>query len=86
MGSNPCARSVLLQDDPNLPTLPTNIQDQAAAFVQLVQEHAAWFRHNNVLIPFGNDFAHQNGQRSFKQMDALIQFVNSNASNNVKCV
>lgn len=75
---------LLLVSDTRLPTYPANIGALAAAFVDMVWERSAWYRHNNLLIPFGNDFAHQNAQLTFKQMDALMAFVNANESYGVK--
>ena len=77
---------LLLVSDTRLPTYPANIAALAAAFVDMVWERSAWFRHSNLLIPFGNDFSHQNAQLTFKQMDALMAFVNANESYSVKYV
>jgi hypothetical protein len=76
----PPVRRLLVQNDPKLPTLPTNIQQQAEAFAQMAWDRSTWYRHNNLLIPFGDDFTHQNAQRSFVQMDKLMAAVNGNES------
>eukprot|EP01133_Synstelium_polycarpum_P001460 gene1460-1693_t len=63
-----------IQDDPNL--FNVNIAERAAAFVAVAQEYATHFRTNNVLIPFGCDFAYMNANMYFKNIDKLIAYIN----------
>lgn len=65
-----------------LPTLAPNYVQQGEDFVNMARRRRQWYRHNYVLVPFGCDFAHQDAERSFIQMDQLISYVNSNKSLN----
>eukprot|EP00118_Oscarella_pearsei_P004513 m.19488 g.19488 ORF g.19488 m.19488 type:complete len:1215 (+) comp27848_c0_seq1:22-3666(+) len=71
-----------VQNDPRLPTYKADIKQEGEAFVVMARERLMWYRHNNLLIPFGCDYAHQNADRSFAQMDELINYVNSNKTLN----
>ena len=46
----------------------------------MAQQRKSLVRHNHVPVPFGCDFAHQNGYKSFAQMDKLMDYINSNAT------
>ena len=70
------------QNDPTLPTDPTNMIATGESFVKAANIRKPYFRHNHVLIPFGDDFAHTNAYHSFQQMDKIIEYVNSNSSLN----
>lgn len=59
---------LFIQSDPRLPTLRTNFVAQGEAFVSMARTRSGWYRHNNILIPFGNDFSHQAADFSFKQV------------------
>jgi hypothetical protein len=50
----------------------------------MVRTRSSWYRHNNLLIPFGDDFAHREAYNSFVNMDKLINYVNSHPSYNVQ--
>eukprot|EP01132_Coremiostelium_polycephalum_P008521 gene8521-10475_t len=65
-----------IQDDPNL--FNFNIQERAEEFVAIANEYATHYRTNNVLIPFGCDFAYMNSNMYFKNIDKLINYINSN--------
>lgn len=43
----------------------------------MVKQRSSYYRHNNLLIPFGDDFAHREAYNSFINMDKLIKYVNS---------
>ncbi|EGC34543.1 hypothetical protein DICPUDRAFT_34840 [Dictyostelium purpureum] len=58
----------------------TNINERACILVEIIQQRAALYRHNNVLLPFGNDFRYQNATLEFSNMDKLIEYINANSS------
>eukprot|EP01084_Bolivina_argentea_P308711 533899_1 len=68
--------------DNNLPSLSTNYIEMAEAFIADARQRVTWFKHNNILIPFGCDFAHWNAYMSYIQMDKLIEYINSNITYN----
>ncbi|KAN0028185.1 hypothetical protein ACTFIV_010018 [Dictyostelium citrinum] len=65
-----------IQDDPNL--FDYNVESRAEEFTQVALEYATHYRTNNVLIPFGCDFAYLNAQMYYKNIDKLIYHINSN--------
>eukprot|EP00118_Oscarella_pearsei_P019625 m.209602 g.209602 ORF g.209602 m.209602 type:complete len:333 (+) comp39727_c0_seq56:596-1594(+) len=71
---------VVLQADDQLPTYETNMQKTADAFMRMARERMTWYRHNHLLIPFGCDFAFQNAEANFYQMDRLMEYVNNQSS------
>eukprot|EP01132_Coremiostelium_polycephalum_P004243 gene4243-5312_t len=70
------------EGDPNVnpPINSTNIQERAEILVEIIQQRQSLFRHNNVLLPFGNDFRYQNAHIEFSNMDTLIEYINANQS------
>ena len=67
-----------INTDERLPTYGLNARQQAEAFVKMARSRSAWYRHNYLLVPFGNDFDHQNAFLSFDGMDELAKYVNAN--------
>jgi lysosomal alpha-mannosidase len=70
--------NLFINTDSSLPTYGVNAQQQADDFMQMARGRSVWYRHDAVLIPFGCDFSHQNAQKSFKQLDVLINYINAN--------
>jgi hypothetical protein len=68
-------RDLRLNADHRLPTFGVNVQTTADSFVKMCRSRAEWYRHNQLLIPFGNDFDHQNAFKSFDDMDELMKCV-----------
>ncbi|KAN0006982.1 hypothetical protein ACTFIU_005175 [Dictyostelium citrinum] len=70
------------ESDPiqNPPINQSNIYERAQIFVEIMQQRSQLYRHNNLLIPFGNDFRFQNASIEFENMDKLIEYINSNSS------
>ncbi|KAF2069784.1 hypothetical protein CYY_008891 [Polysphondylium violaceum] len=64
----------------NPPINETNIYERACFLVEIIQQRSALYRHNNLLLPFGNDFRFQNATLEFTNMDKLIDYINSNSS------
>ena len=64
------------------PDLPAFLSFDAkiATFVQLCKERLGWYLTDNVLIPFGNDFAFQNATSDFASMDAIVDAINNNSA------
>ena len=75
--------TVYLQNDATLPTFSTNFVQLAQSFITDVRERSKWYRHNNIIIPYGSDFAHQNSFQTMLQMDKLMDYINSNQTYNV---
>ncbi|KAN0052802.1 hypothetical protein ACTA71_006909 [Dictyostelium dimigraforme] len=65
-----------IQDDPNL--FDNNVESRAEQFTEVALEYSTHYRTNNVLIPFGCDFAYLNAQMYYKNIDKLISHINSN--------
>ncbi|KYQ94434.1 alpha-mannosidase [Tieghemostelium lacteum] len=64
----------------NPPINETNINERANVLVNIIKERQAYYRHQNILLPFGNDFEFQNSTVEFENMDKLIEYINSNTS------
>eukprot|EP01118_Nematostelium_gracile_P016074 TRINITY_DN6577_c0_g1_i2.p1 TRINITY_DN6577_c0_g1~~TRINITY_DN6577_c0_g1_i2.p1 ORF type:complete len:961 (+),score=254.85 TRINITY_DN6577_c0_g1_i2:83-2884(+) len=66
-----------IQDDNRL--YGVNIKQMADQYAKQIRERAAYgYITNNILAPFGCDFAFQNAHRNFKNMDKLMRFINEN--------
>jgi lysosomal alpha-mannosidase len=63
-----------LQDDPSVPEY--NIEERAAAFVQLARQQALHYRGNDILMTMGSDFMYENAASWFMNLDKLIAHVN----------
>jgi hypothetical protein len=63
--------------DSRLPTFGVNLRSTADAFAKMARSRAVWYRHDQLLIPYGNDFDHQNAFKSFDDMDELIRYINT---------
>lgn len=70
-----------IQDDPFL--YDYNVEQQIDRFVQLAEEQAKQFRTNHIMWTMGEDFAYENANTWFKQMDKLIHYANKNGRVNV---
>ena len=75
-----------INTDPLLPSYPPNQQELAEKFIASARERSLNYKHNQILIPFGSDFAHQNAYQSFIQMDKLMDYVNNNSTYNVSMI
>ena len=64
------------------PELPAflDLEVKAAMFVAVCKEKLGWYMTENVLIPFGNDFAFQNATKDFEPMDEIVDFINNKSS------
>ena len=63
-------RNVINGDD-NLPTYPTDVGEVVQSFLKMARARSEWYRHDQVLLPYGCDFSHQNAFKSFRGMDTL---------------
>ena len=57
----------------------TNVKERAEEYAAVAKHRAAWFKTNNVLIPFGCDFNFQNAWMKYKNMDKLIDYINDHS-------
>ncbi|EFA83012.1 alpha-mannosidase [Heterostelium album PN500] len=73
------------ESDPssNPPINSSNIAERAEILVGIIKERVLYYRHNNMLLPFGNDFRFQDSNLEFDNMDQLIEYINANSSFNV---
>eukprot|EP01084_Bolivina_argentea_P028334 52679_1 len=71
-----------INTDPLLPSFEVNQVQIGESLVADARTRTAWYKHNQILIPFGSDFAHQNAYMSMLQMDKLIAYINSNSTYN----
>jgi hypothetical protein len=62
-------------DDPELETY--NVDNRTAELYNYLTHMAKHFRTNHLLVPFGQDFAYLNAQKSFKNLDKLIKHMNA---------
>jgi lysosomal alpha-mannosidase len=67
-----------IQDDPRL--LGVNIDERARAFVALMRKRRLSYRTTDVLTTFGCDFQFENANINFKNMDKLMDYINSHPS------
>eukprot|EP01018_Ginkgo_biloba_P031211 Gb_14161 [translate_table: standard] len=63
-----------IQDDPLL--YDYNVEQQINRFVELAEEQAKEFRTNHIMWTMGEDFAYENANTWFKQMDKIIHYAN----------
>ena len=74
------SNTVWLWDDDKLPSVRSNIVGIAENFISDCRNRLTWFRHNQLLVPNGGDFAHTNAYVGFIEMDKLINYINGNKS------
>ncbi|KAG0615017.1 hypothetical protein M758_5G008500 [Ceratodon purpureus] len=63
-----------IQDDPSL--YGYNVPELVDLFVQYINNQSKEFRTNHIMWTMGDDFAYENANTWFKQMDKLIHYVN----------
>eukprot|EP01114_Cavostelium_apophysatum_P015022 TRINITY_DN4014_c0_g1_i1.p1 TRINITY_DN4014_c0_g1~~TRINITY_DN4014_c0_g1_i1.p1 ORF type:complete len:832 (+),score=225.18 TRINITY_DN4014_c0_g1_i1:499-2994(+) len=78
---NDGTKGIYVQDDPTL--FDMNVDELATAFATMARSRSAFYRHNKLLIPFGDDFAHRQAYNSFVNMDKMIKYVNENPKYNM---
>jgi lysosomal alpha-mannosidase len=71
-----------IQDDPLLEDF--NLYERAEAFMNFVSQQAAVIRHNEIMLSWGCDFMYQNAHLMYKNIEKLMDYINSNSSYNVK--
>lgn len=52
--------------------------EQADAFAKMARTRSAYYKHNLLMIPYGDDFMHTHAFRSFDDMDDLMNVINTN--------
>ena len=82
----PGAASAVVNDDPLLPSYPPNVIEVAESFLADSRNRMNWYRHNQLLMPYGCDFVHQNAYQSMIQMDKLIKYINGNKTYNTTII
>eukprot|EP01084_Bolivina_argentea_P191962 329635_1 len=85
-GNPPNNPKAYISTDPLLPSYPPNQIQIAETFISDARNRASWFKHNQLLMPYGCDFAHQNAYQSMLSMDKLLNYMNSNKTYNVTMV
>ncbi|KAF2068926.1 hypothetical protein CYY_009755, partial [Polysphondylium violaceum] len=66
--------------DINPPINESNINERASILVEIIKQRSSYYRHNNLLLPFGSDFRFQDATVEFINMDKLIKYINTNTS------
>lgn len=51
------------------------IEEKAKSFVDTCHKRLQWYKTDNLLIPFGNDFHFQNAPSDFKEMDEVLRYI-----------
>ncbi|XP_060520801.1 lysosomal alpha-mannosidase-like [Cylas formicarius] len=59
-----------------------NVETKALEFTQYIDTAILGYSSNNLLIPMGNDFAYQDAELWYKNMDRLIRHINNNTFGN----
>ena len=55
------------------------ISERAKSLVNTCQKRLGWYKTNQLLVPFGNDFAFVNASHDFQKMEEIVRHVNSNS-------
>eukprot|EP01084_Bolivina_argentea_P158524 276127_1 len=76
------SKNAWLWADNSLPSFASNLQSIAETFISNCRNKLNWYKHNQLLIPYGGDFAHSNAYMSYLQMDKLMNYINSNKTYN----
>ncbi|XP_050302527.1 lysosomal alpha-mannosidase-like isoform X2 [Anthonomus grandis grandis] len=63
-----------LVDDPSSPEY--NIEQRATQFIAYLKEAKTSFQTSNIIVPMGRDFAYQQADRWYSNMDKLIKYIN----------
>ena len=50
-------------------------EEKARSFVDTCRKRLQWYKTDNLLIPFGNDFHFQDAPSDFKEMDKVLQYI-----------
>ncbi len=53
-----------------------SIHQIATELVAVINTRAAWYKHNLLFLPFGNDWNFQLAERMFGNMDKLMEYIN----------
>jgi lysosomal alpha-mannosidase len=51
------------------------VEEKAKSFADICRKRLQWFKTDNLLLPFGNDFHFQNAPSDFKYMDEILQYI-----------
>lgn len=62
----------------NPPITRTNVKERADLLVSIVRERNSWYRHDNLLMPFGGELRFEDSMAEFENIDKLITYVNAN--------
>eukprot|EP00013_Stygamoeba_regulata_P028852 CAMPEP_0177647608 /NCGR_PEP_ID=MMETSP0447-20121125/10390_1 /TAXON_ID=0 /ORGANISM="Stygamoeba regulata, Strain BSH-02190019" /LENGTH=1335 /DNA_ID=CAMNT_0019150203 /DNA_START=738 /DNA_END=4746 /DNA_ORIENTATION=+ len=63
-------------EDPTQRVTDENVELRSEIFIQKCFERATAYRHNLLMVPFGDDFKFQKARLQFSQMDMIKKFVN----------
>ena len=51
------------------------VEEKAKSFADICRKRLQWFKTDNLLLPFGNDFHFQKAPSDFKYMDEILQYI-----------
>ena len=57
-----------------------NLPERLATFLEFLKEQADHYRSGNIMLTMGGDFAYQNAQQYFTNLDLLMKYVNQNST------
>eukprot|EP01117_Protostelium_nocturnum_P005720 TRINITY_DN2065_c0_g1_i1.p1 TRINITY_DN2065_c0_g1~~TRINITY_DN2065_c0_g1_i1.p1 ORF type:complete len:1186 (+),score=493.65 TRINITY_DN2065_c0_g1_i1:3529-7086(+) len=59
-----------------------DVAKRAQDTIAMLKMRSTWYKHKKLLIPFGDDFTHQQAVQDYNNMDRLINYINANTSSN----
>lgn len=59
-------------DNPNSPEY--NVDRRVEDFFNVVREQAQYYKTNNIIMTFGQDFEYRSAHHNYKNMDKLIRY------------
>ena len=65
-------------EHPSIPVDDSNIQNMSDTFVSILRQKSAYYQTEQLLIPLGGDFRFQNASLQFKNMERIVEYINSN--------
>ena len=57
------------------------VEEKAKSFYSTCQKRLRWYKTDNLLLPFGNDFHFQDAPSDFKEMDEILEYIANHPNN-----
>ena len=55
----------------------SSLEEKAVSFTAITNQRLQWYKHDQLLLPYGSDFAYTEAENDFSFMDSLISYINS---------